>query len=68
MMSSSVGWFSPANEWENGMLNAKIKNNVRERNLMAQGFYTVKLKKTPLGYATNESLRKEVNSGRGLRF
>ena len=40
-MGSLAGWFSPATEWENGTQSAKIKNKVREKNLIAQGRYTI---------------------------
>ena len=40
-MGSLAGRFSPAPEWENGTQSAKIKNKVREKNLIAQRCYAV---------------------------
>ena len=40
-MGSLAGWSSPAIEWENGTQSTKIKNKVRESNLIAQGRYIV---------------------------
>ena len=40
-MGSLAGWFSSATEWDNGTQSAKIKNKVREKNLIAKGCYTV---------------------------
>lgn len=40
-MGSLAGRFSPATKWEHGTQSAKIKNKRREKNLIAQGRYTV---------------------------